>query len=388
MRLIPLLLIIPTLAGCPETSHCLAGESQPIKRHRLTISKLHKEMKYQSAKIQDSDRKQTSLLDQLERLDDNIAAQQEKVLAIQDKIREQERLIESRAAEIDAIHAEKKALQAHLEKRLRAYYLMGNNGFLRIAFSSTSIPDLLIFNDSFQHLVSYDSTVFSAYRKRKQSILQAKQAHELEKSVQESFLHNAEEEKKTLLYISRQKNQLLQKAKTEKSLYQLALKEMRKAEQDLTAQIARLQKKEENKKKVFVRNMGTLQPPAKGILLSRFGKEDSDSLQKKVSQGITIKTRDGAKVHAVLAGKVIFAGYMRGYGRTIIIDHGYNYFTVTSRLENFVVQQGDTVQREQVIATTGDIATLFGRGLYFEIRKGTTAEDPLPWLCPDAFSSE
>jgi septal ring factor EnvC (AmiA/AmiB activator) len=37
-----------------------------------------------------------------------------------------------------------------------------------------------------------------------------------------------------------------------------------------------------------------------------------------------------------------------------------------------------------VLGTTGEVATLFGDGLYFEIRRGTVAEDPLLWFRPGA----
>ncbi len=342
-------------------------------------------MKSQSIKIEQNEQKQSSLLNELNTIDDKIAEQQEKVLQIQDKIIEQKKIIASKTAEIEAINAEKMALQAHLEKRLHAYYLMGKNGILHIAFSRESIPELLIFNDSFKYLVTYDHAIFEAYRQRKESIIHAKKAHELEKSVQENFLQRAEEEKKTLLYISEQKNHLLKRAKTEKSLYELALKEMKLSETELTDQIASLKKKEEKKAKGFLLNKGKLTAPVDGTLLSTFGQSDKDVSQSK---GITISIQDGAQVHAIFRGRVIFTGYMRGYGRTVIIDHGYNYFTVTSRLEQIIVEKGDKVEQDQIIATSGDIATLFGKGLYFEIRQGSVAQDPLEWLRPNAFSQE
>ncbi len=389
MRLIIFLLTLAILSSVSYTTGLSLGEeSQPIKRHKLTIGKLRQEMASQHIRIKENDRKQTGLLGELEHIDETLAAQQEEVLLLHDKISEQEAIIASKAAEIEAINDEKAALQVHLEKRLRAYYLMGKHGLLRIAFSRESIPELLIFNDSFQNLVTYDRAVFEEYRKRKEAIFQVKKSHELEKSIQENFLLRAEEEKKTLHYISEQKSQLLKKAKTEKGLYELALKEMKEAEDDLTARISKLEKIKEEKSKGFLLNKGKLDAPAEGALLTQFGGKNNAHSGKAESKGITIKIRDGAGILAVYAGKVIFTGYTRGYGRTVIIDHGYNYFTVTSRLEKIHVEKGDQVNQGQLIATSGDIATLFGKGLYFEIRKGGTAQDPMEWLRPDAFSTD
>ena len=64
----------------------------------------------------------------------------------------------------------------------------------------------------------------------------------------------------------------------------------------------------------------------------------------------------------------------------VVIDHGFNYYTVTSRLDTIMVKEGDKVDRGTLIGSTGDMATLFARGLYFEIRTGSTPLDPLQWL--------
>ena len=87
-----------------------------------------------------------------------------------------------------------------------------------------------------------------------------------------------------------------------------------------------------------------------------------------------------AEVRAVYGGEVIFAGYMRGYGKLVIIDHDLQYCSVSARFDDLAVREGDRVSQGQVLGTTGEVATLFGDGLYFEIRRGTVAEDPLLWF--------
>ena len=103
--------------------------------------------------------------------------------------------------------------------------------------------------------------------------------------------------------------------------------------------------------------------------------------------GIELKAPDGTKIIAVSEGEVIFSGYLRGYGNTIIIHHGYQYYTVTSRIEKLMVNKGDKVQAETLIGVVGDTATLFAEGLYFEIRHGRNSLDPLLWLNPNRLSS-
>ena len=81
-------------------------------------------------------------------------------------------------------------------------------------------------------------------------------------------------------------------------------------------------------------------------------------------------------------GTVLFAASMRGYGKLAIIEHDRQYHTVTARLGEIAVREGDVVKQGQVIGGTGETTALFGRSLYFEIRSGAQAEDPLRWLQP------
>ncbi|PID71521.1 MAG: hypothetical protein CSB34_06935 [Desulfobulbus propionicus] len=351
---------------------------KPLQRYKLSIGKLRKEMDRHAGKIHETQKKEKTILEELEGIDLKLESQQLKIAELQEQIDQQDLLIQTKQAEINAIDREKADLQEHLINRLKAYYFMGKTNLLDVTFSRKNLPDLLLFDDAFHRLITYDREVFDAYREKKTQLINAKQAYELEKEVQVDFLHQAEEEKKILDYIAEEKNALLKKTKNQKNLYAQALKEMQKAEGQLTGTIIQLKEKQEKRSKGFLRSKGKLPPPVSGKLLSGFqARKDEDT---PLNNGITIKTRDGAKVHAVYGGSIVYSGYMKGFGKTVIIDHGRQYYTVTSRLDNLIVKKDDKVKSGQMIGTTGDIATLFGRGLYFEIRHGATSENPLQWL--------
>jgi septal ring factor EnvC (AmiA/AmiB activator) len=105
-------------------------------------------------------------------------------------------------------------------------------------------------------------------------------------------------------------------------------------------------------------------------------------------QGIELQAPDNTKIVAVNAGEVAYAGYLRGYGNTVIIDHGFNYFTITSRIEKILVNKGQKVKAEEPIGMAGSTATLFDEGLYFEIRYNHQSLDPLLWLNPNRLSTQ
>ena len=85
-------------------------------------------------------------------------------------------------------------------------------------------------------------------------------------------------------------------------------------------------------------------------------------------------------MRAVAPGRVRFAGWFRGYGKIVILDHGSGYFTVSGQLSQIRVQVGHQLKSGQVLGTVGETGSLEGPGLYFEVRRGGAPLDPAEWL--------
>ena len=115
--------------------------------------------------------------------------------------------------------------------------------------------------------------------------------------------------------------------------------------------------------------------PVKGVVTSTFG-----SRWGRVHNGVDIAGPMGTHIVAAAAGKVVFsASGQRGYGNLIIIDHG-EYLTVYAHCQKRMVQDGDMVQRGQVIATVGKTGRATGPHLHFEVRYRKKPVDPLIYL--------
>ncbi|MEW6042472.1 MAG: peptidoglycan DD-metalloendopeptidase family protein, partial [Elusimicrobiota bacterium] len=128
--------------------------------------------------------------------------------------------------------------------------------------------------------------------------------------------------------------------------------------------------------------------PVSGKVISRFGKEYIPLLKTRiVREGIRIQTQEEAKIFPVLSGKVIYAGLFRTYGNVVIIDHEKGFFTVYGLLKDIFVHKNDLLDTNVPIGTAGiDTQSLDAKPhsdagtLYFEIRIGSDAVDPLIWL--------
>ncbi|HEX9251459.1 MAG TPA: M23 family metallopeptidase, partial [Ignavibacteriaceae bacterium] len=83
--------------------------------------------------------------------------------------------------------------------------------------------------------------------------------------------------------------------------------------------------------------------------------------------GIDIINNVGTPVKATGKGKVIFAGIKGGYGLTVEIDHGFGYQTVYGHLSKVTVKQGQIVNRNQIIAKSGNSGLSSGPHLHYEV---------------------
>ena len=79
-------------------------------------------------------------------------------------------------------------------------------------------------------------------------------------------------------------------------------------------------------------------------------------------------------------GQVVFADWYSGYGLLVIVDHGAGFFTLYGHLSKVDVRVNDRVATGQLIGEVGETGSLTGPNLYFEVREGTDALNPLSWL--------
>jgi septal ring factor EnvC (AmiA/AmiB activator) len=126
---------------------------------------------------------------------------------------------------------------------------------------------------------------------------------------------------------------------------------------------------------------GMLAPPVQGAVRLPFGRQvDPEFGTQTVRNGIEIEAPLGASVRAVADARVLFAGWFRGYGQMVILDHGRGDLTVCAHLEELSAEKGEVVRSGQEIGTVGQTGSLSEPGLYFELRDDGKPVDPRPWL--------
>ncbi|MGZ8716056.1 MAG: murein hydrolase activator EnvC family protein [Gaiellaceae bacterium] len=96
--------------------------------------------------------------------------------------------------------------------------------------------------------------------------------------------------------------------------------------------------------------------------------------------GIDIGVPTGTPIHAAAAGKVIWCGWMSGYGNLVMIDHGGSLASLYGHQSRIAASCGESVAQGQLIGYVGCTGFCTGPHLHFEIRVNGSPVDPLGYL--------
>jgi len=121
--------------------------------------------------------------------------------------------------------------------------------------------------------------------------------------------------------------------------------------------------------------------PVKGVITSYYGSRRHPWGYEDFHPGIDIAAERDTPIRATANGVVSFCGWEGGYGRLIIIDHGFGYVTLYAHCQKIYVKPGEKVLRGKIIGTVGSSGRTTGPHLHYEIRVKGVPVNPLQYLC-------
>jgi septal ring factor EnvC (AmiA/AmiB activator) len=209
-------------------------------------------------------------------------------------------------------------------------------------------------------------------------------------AVAEQRLHVQQEtlrqQQAALAHERERKTDLLRRIRQEKQLAEQTVAEITQSVNALTDVIKQLDiaRRLEAARRAAARPAavkGQLLWPVRGPVLSGYGRVRHPGLDVyTVHKGMYIGAALGTAVSAVADGTVVYADWFKGLGQLLIIDHGNHVLTLYGHTSDLLVQVGEEVEAQQIVAKVGDSSTLGEPALYFAIRYNTVPQDPTQWL--------
>lgn len=129
-------------------------------------------------------------------------------------------------------------------------------------------------------------------------------------------------------------------------------------------------------------SMPSIWPVAGNLGSSGFGmrRNPFGGSSTEFHKGQDISAPMGASVIATADGVVICAGWQRGYGQVVYVDHGNGLSTRYGHLSRIEVVEGQTVRRGELLGRVGSTGRSTGPHLHYEVRVNGLATNPVPYL--------
>lgn len=139
-------------------------------------------------------------------------------------------------------------------------------------------------------------------------------------------------------------------------------------------------------KDLLMRAMPIIMPVDRRRISIRSGfgwRRDPFTKGYRFHQGLDLAGRIGTPIYATADGLVLdpYANSsMSGYGKVVVINHGFGYQTLYGHLSKILVKPGEKVKRGQIIGHMGSTGRSKGPHLHYEIHYKGTPVNPINYL--------
>jgi murein DD-endopeptidase MepM/ murein hydrolase activator NlpD len=265
-----------------------------------------------------------------------------------------------------------------LASRVRQNYERGNSSYMQVLLKSRSLHDYMSRSYYVEKIVDNDVKLVEGIKADREQLAGDKKELDAQAAEQARVKRFLEEETAQYQADVSRKRELLQEVHAQRESLEEALDQMEESSHDIEAQIRAAQQTPRGRARMLHAWTGSFIRPANGRITSGFGNRFHPILRRsRMHTGVDIGAGYGSSIHAAAGGEVIFAGYRRGYGNCVIVDHGGGVSTLYGHCSSLGVSNGQTVRQGEAIARVGSTGMSTGPHLHFEVRHNGTPVNPL-----------
>ena len=291
--------------------------------------------------------------------------------------------IEEAREKLEEAEEKRQSLNERASDRLRFIYENGELDPLEIAGECGSISDYARYRQYAEDIMKYDAELLEELKANEECLRE-----ELERIEERSEAKTALEKFKTekefeMAVMYEEKNRLLEEYRQDAKRAEKELAELEEAADKVYDIIVNIEK---NKEFVDTYTGGELEWPVEGryyVSSGYVGRISPVGNGYEFHTGIDIPAPEGYEIRAAEDGTVINAGWINGYGNTVIIDHGGGISTLYAHNSSVEIENGQSVHRGDVIALCGSTGYATGSHCPFEVRVNGEHTDPWEYLKRD-----
>ena len=300
--------------------------------------------------------------------------------------------------DITKTEAELKAAQARLQsrekvfyKRVRDIYINGRLSYLDVVIGSKDFSDFANRMEMLKRILQSDMDLINTIKTEREEIASKKAKLEADRAKVLELEKVAQEKQNVINQKKAERQAVLERAMNDRDTAERAYNELMASSASITAMLqqraaeraaaAAASSQGGGGGSTWVQGTGQLSAPVNAPITSNFGWRIHPIYgTRRLHAGTDFGVDEGTPVHAADGGVVVEAGWVSGYGYTVIIDHGNGMSTLYAHNSDVAVSPGQTVSKGQVVSYSGNTGGSTGPHLHFEVRINGEPTDPMGYL--------
>ena len=292
-------------------------------------------------------------------------------------------------AELKAAQARLKSREKVFYKRVRDIYINGRLSYLDVVVGSKDFSDFANRMEMLKRILQSDMDLINTIKTEREEIA-SKKAKLEEDRAKVLELEKVAQEKQNLINQKKAERQaVLERAMNDRDTAERAYNELMASSASITAMLQQRAAERAAASQgggggggaTWVQGTGQLAAPVVAPITSDFGWRIHPIYgTRRLHAGTDFGVDEGTPVHAADGGVVVEAGWVSGYGYTVIIDHGNGMSTLYAHNSDVAVSPGQTVSKGQVVSYSGNTGGSTGPHLHFEVRINGEPTDPMGYL--------
>lgn len=348
-----------------------------IDDRQQELQNIQQQMETVQQKKQQSQQKVNSITEKLQGIQSDLDVALGEYNQIQSQLSYTEQQIEQNQTILQKAEKSLADRSQVLNKRVRDIYKNGQVSYIDVLFGATDFVDFTARMDILKRVLNQDVTLIAKVKAERELILQKKAELERDRVAIEELRKQAAAKKSLIEGRRNEQARVLDVAVSERDSNERAYQELL----DTSRRIEQMIRGIQGGKSGAAAGTGIYMWPTSGPITSPFGWRTHPIFgTQRFHTGIDIGADYGDAVVASDGGVVIYADWMGGYGKAVIIDHGGGISTLYAHNSELLVSEGQKVYKGQQISRVGTTGYSTGPHLHFEVREGGSPVNPLNYL--------
>jgi Membrane proteins related to metalloendopeptidases len=349
-----------------------------LEEEKAKLEDVQQQLQNKDAQRESKKKEVKSAIDELMVAQNQLAEAQKALQAVEDQQNSLELKIKTTKITIEKNKKELEKTKKIYSKRLREIYINGQINYLDVLLGAKDFSDFSSRMYLLQRIIARDISLLSKLEDQKRNLNSQQEALEEDKKQLDKVHADVDAKKKTVEAKAAERRALYDKALAEQNRLEQEYNDLMETSNNIASMIKNW---EQSGTLGSVNGSGRFIWPIHGEITSPYGWRTHPIFGTQIfHSGIDIAADYGDPILAADSGTVVYAGWMGGYGNAVMIDHGGGLVTLYGHNTAVLVSEGQAVDKGQVIAHAGSTGYSTGPHCHFEVRLHGETVNPLSYL--------